>query len=273
MSVKELRKLLAFALLCFLTLTGTASNSAPLSEYREKYRKYYEQKFPPAEIIYSTFEEITLSRTQGESTSMNDTPRAPYTIEIYGDGRIRFKDAVLTNWVEGSVSTAQIQKLLKSLNDSNYTYIAKVHKEPEECIDAEMTTITAKIDQKLYKTTSGCASLRALKIFEDNIHEAAEDFIKSSLMKAADEGRFDAQQQLAYYYAPTEEPKKHPNRQANYKEAYYWSLIALKTLEASPKQHYHRYWLDFSIPTFKKRLTAIEIFDIEKRAEAWKPSP
>lgn len=225
------------------------------------------QKIPPIGIPLEYFAQVTAHFMPAGFILISDYPRRPYTIEIDGDGKIRFLNKVTEMWMDGNIPAEKIAELLKSLNDNNFPYIAR-QKPPElDCSDAQKIEISVTVNStKQTATIQGCNSPQELYNVSDTIQNAAADFIKTCFINAAKKGNFEAQMQLANHYAPSTISQPHKN----YKEAYFWASLAEKTAEKSKVQEASNYeWANKSRTRFENFLSPDEVAEVTKRIAEW----
>ena len=227
---------------------------------------------PPAEIRLQKFDSIQVDfRPPGEGMLFNEYPQRPYTVEIYWDGKIRFRNQMIPEGKEGAILPEQTAAILQTLNESNYTYITRNIQPRAECTDAEETYISATIEGVVSNTAIlGCNNIKELDRIADTVQDAAKDFIKSTYVEAALQGNVDAQIRLSHYYKPQSIGRPHNSLT----EAYYWASVAEKTSAVQQgKPNWQQGWIEKERKEIENSLTPEQIAEVKKRVEEWKPTP
>lgn len=162
-------------------------------------QRYIPFQVPKIEVRAGKFDAIIAQYSGGEFIAY---PEYPYTLEISGDGKIKFTNDIFPKGVEGKISPAQISALLKSLNDNNFQFIAKLPQPgpsygtlvcPSDSGSAEVTVV---IDGIKIIPALGCLASVFYKEYNNFVRAidmASEKFIKESFVKAAAEGNKRAQ--------------------------------------------------------------------------------
>jgi hypothetical protein len=202
------------------------------------------------------------------------------TIEINGNGKIRFISDEIPEGKEGSLSAEQIEAILKSINENNFDYV--VHRPPNgvSCDHTTTSVISLTINGAQQTAThDGCGTVKEFDNISRAITTAAENFVTASLINAAHTGNYKAQIALAHSYSEgwlydRSTPKRNP------KEAYFWISICKKSWEKTkttpdkPARHGAIYLPnDFWLDSLEKEILPQDLAEVKKRVEEWKSAP
>lgn len=219
----------------------------------------------------TSFDKITMIVLSNGDNLIDDYPQRPYTIEIEGSGKIRFTNKAIPNWAEGEITSEQVSTLLDAVNNANFPHLANMKSHPTaEASHSPSTDITLKMNgAEQNVSVSGCRWHEEMHKFLAAINAASAGFIQESFIKAAKAGIFEAQMQLASYYA---QPLSKPD--SRFTEAYFWASIAEKNIAISKQKTDWEYEWAFRKRThFENFLTPEQLIKVKQRVEEWKPAP
>lgn len=97
-------------------------------------------KVPPIELPLDSFDIISY-----EHSCAAGCREASYSIEVHGNGYMRYKETKTEDWTEGKLSPDEVEQLLAAINAANFRYIAAHYPKLVDCDITHLATTNLTI--------------------------------------------------------------------------------------------------------------------------------